>query len=124
MVNGTIIPVKARVEITVASSKHKGLLTVLLDYGCIQCLISPGVVRKLGMRLRELKSLIAFSQLDETIAGGVSATFLTEQVELKIGTHTKNICFFVVPGMTETMMLGLAWLKKWNPSIDWERNWL
>lgn len=49
MVSGTIIPVKARVEITVASSGRKGLLAVLLDSGC-----SPGVVRKLGMRLREL----------------------------------------------------------------------
>lgn len=39
----------------------------------------------------EVERAIAFSQLDETIAGGVPAMFLTEQVELKIGTHKENI---------------------------------
>lgn len=69
----------------------KGFLTALLDSGCTQCLISLGMVEKLGMRLRELKTPTDFSQLDRTVAGGVPATFLIEWVELKIGTHIEDI---------------------------------
>lgn len=25
--------------------------------------------------------------------------------------------------MTEAMILGLAWLKKWNLAVDWENKW-
>lgn len=75
IVSGTIIPMTIRVEVTVASSGCKGLLTALLDSGCTRCLVSTGVVEKLEVQLRELKKTIAFSQLDGTVMGGAWLRF-------------------------------------------------
>lgn len=41
----------------------------------------------------------------------------TEKLELRLST------FIVDPRMTEAMILELAWLKKWNPAVDWENKW-
>lgn len=70
MVSDTIIPIIARVEITVASLGCKEFLKTLLDSGCTRCLISPGMEGKLGMRLRELKTPISFPQFGGTIVRG------------------------------------------------------
>lgn len=89
LISMTIILMIVRVELMVGFSEHKGIMTALLDSGCTRCLVSPGMVEKLGMCLRQLKISIAFSQLDGTLTGGSLATFLTEPMELKIGPHRK-----------------------------------
>lgn len=35
-----------------------------------------------------------------------------------MGSHTKTLAFIMVPGMEWPLVLGLTWLKKWNPLID------
>lgn len=45
-----------------------------------------------------------------------------EPVNLKAGTLIEIINFIVAPEKTKTMVLGLAWLRKWNLSIDWDSN--
>lgn len=122
MVSGTILPMTATVVILMSSSGVRGTLTALLDSGCTRCLLSPQVVEKLGMRLRKLQRPMASSQLDRLITGGVPATCLTEPVELKAGSHTETIRFIAAPGMKEAIVLGLAWLKKWNPSGKLDSN--
>lgn len=49
------------------------------------------------------------------------ATYLTEPVELKVSTHVETIQFIIASVMTEAMVLGLLWWRKWNPSINWDR---
>lgn len=107
--------------ILVASSGVRGALTALLRLGCTRCLISPQVVEELGMRLRNLRSPMVFSQINRSITGCVPGTCLTKLVKLKSGTHVETITFIVAPRMTETMVLGLAWLKKWNPYTEGRR---
>lgn len=80
----------------------------LLDPGCTQCLVNPGVVEKLGMQLGELKRPIAFTQLAGSVARGELATFLTKPVEMRVGAHVETIQLIVTPGMTETLILGLV----------------
>lgn len=63
---------------------------------------------------------MVFSQLDGSITGGMPATFLTEPVWLKAGTHIETVIFIVFPVMTEPMVLGLAWMKKWISSVSWD----
>lgn len=64
--------------------RAQGTMTPLLDSGCTRCLVSPSVVEKLGIHLRQLKTSVAFSQLDGTLAGGAPATFVTEPVQMKM----------------------------------------
>lgn len=84
----------------------------LLDLGCTWCFRT---VKKLGLRLRKLRQPMGLSQLDGSLMGGAPATCLMELVSFRAGTHAEAICFIVVPRMTKTMVLELAWLKKWNP---------
>lgn len=55
MVNDTIIPMTARMEILVPYSGVNGTITPLLDSGCIRCIISLLTLEKLGLRLRKLR---------------------------------------------------------------------
>lgn len=41
-------------------------------------------------------------------------------VRLEMGKHWEVLRFIVVPAMTESMILGLAWLDKWGSTIWWE----
>lgn len=36
-----------------------------------------------------------------------------------MGSHTETLTFIMAPGMEWPLILGLTWLKKWNPLIDW-----
>lgn len=47
---------------------------------------------------------------------------VTEAVRLEIGYHWELILFVVAPKMTEAVILGLAWLNKWRPTISWEED--
>lgn len=117
--SGTIILMTAHIELMVASSGRKGIMTALLDYGCTMCPVSPSIAEKLRMHLRQLKTSIVFSQLDGTLAGGGPTS---KPVEMRMGPHKETINFIIAPGMDHPMVLGLAWLEKWNPSIDWRKN--
>lgn len=43
-----------------------------------------------------------------------------ELVRLQMGCHRELICFVVASKMIEVIILGLAWLDKWDPTIMWE----
>lgn len=64
---------------------------------------------------------MAFSQIDSLITDGVPVTCLIEPISIKVGTCLDTILFIVVSGLTESMVLGLAWWKKWSLLIDWDK---
>lgn len=99
-------------------------LKALLDLGCTRCLVSPALVEKFGIRLRRLKTQIAFCQLDGSVAGGIPATFTTVSLEMTMGSHSETLSFTVTPGMDRLLILGLDLLKKWNPQVDWRKGLL
>lgn len=52
----------------IQSSGHKVGLMGLLDLGYTKCLVKPALVEKLGVRLRPFNVLVAFCQLDGSVA--------------------------------------------------------
>lgn len=67
LVSHPIIPVTIPVEVVILSSGHRENLITLLNSGCTRCLVSPSMVEKLGMHLRELRVPIAFCQPDGSV---------------------------------------------------------
>lgn len=63
---------------------------------------------------------IRFEQVDGSLLGGTPATLITEPLQLEMGWHWELIHFMLVPKMTKAVILGLAWLDKWDPTIWWE----
>lgn len=48
-------------------------------------------------------------------------TFVIKPIEMRIGAHTEILSFIVAPGMEKHLVLGLAWLRKWKPYVNWRR---
>lgn len=72
---------------------------------------------KLGIKTKPLRAPIWFKQVDGSVIGGHPASEVTKELKLEMGQHWELIHFIVVPKMTESVILGLAWLDKWCPSI-------
>lgn len=70
------------------------------------------------MQLRLLKVPVAFCQLDEV--GEIPATF----AEMVMRVHIEDLGFILAPGMVRRLVIGLAWLWKWNPYVNWSRGLL
>ncbi|XP_058041925.1 uncharacterized protein LOC131199783 [Ahaetulla prasina] len=119
LVSWTRGPLDIPVNLHVPSSGNKGEMLALLDSGCTRCMISPELVEKMELKLRTLSKPIAFAQLDGSVAGGGPAHFVTEPIEMIIGDHREILNFIVAPGMDQPLLLGLSWLRKWNPHINW-----
>lgn len=115
LVSGLINPITMLIELSIPGKGRKMALTALLDSGCAQCLISRNLVEKLGPPLRNIKDPIAFCQHDGSTAGGIPASFVTKPLGLTIGSHSEILAFIVAPGMEWSLVLVLAWIKKWNP---------
>lgn len=124
LVSGPIAPVTMPIELQLPGTGQKASLRALLDSGCTRCLVSPALVEKLRIRPRRLKCPIAFCQLNGSVVGGIPAMFVTEPLEMQMGAHSETLSFIVAPGMERPLVLGLAWLKRWNPQVDWRKGLL
>lgn len=61
---------------------------------------------------------MAFCQLDGTVAGGGVIHFIIETMEMQMGNHEETLRFIMAPRMERPLLLGLAWLQKWNPYVN------
>ncbi|KAK9412177.1 hypothetical protein NXF25_003352 [Crotalus adamanteus] len=119
MVSEPIVPFTIPVTLTSPVTSESMPFQALLDTGCTRCLISKGVVQQMRIRVTRLKSPIRFEQVDGSLLGGAPTTLVTEPVRMDVGGHWEVIRFIVVPSMSEPVILGLAWLDKWTPTIWW-----
>lgn len=91
---------------------QRGRYGVLIDLGCTWCLISQVVIANLGIWMKDMPRPVRFEQVDGSLLGVAPATHVAEPVSLEMGQHWEVIWFIVVLKMTETIILGLAWLDK------------
>lgn len=81
--------------------------------------MNTATAKSLRVGICRLTDPITFEQMDGSLLGGKPVTHVTEPISLEIGTHKERIRFRVVPKITEEVVLGLAWLDKWDPTIWW-----
>lgn len=63
-----------------------------------------------------------FKQVNSSLLGGLSPSYLTEPVHLRLGNYKETIQFVVAPKMAEAMILWLSWLSMWNPAVHWGKD--
>lgn len=63
-----------------------------------------------------------FEQVDGSLRGGCAHNVPNGATETEGRKPQENIRFIVSPKMAETMILRLAWLKKWNPVVNRKSN--
>lgn len=75
--------------------------------------MSTATATSLRVRAQKLSHPMHFKQMDGSLSGGQPAIHVIERVMLEIG-RTKSS---YVPKMMEEVILGLAWLDKWGPTM-------
>lgn len=60
-----------------------------------------------------------FEQMVGSLLGGQLATHVMEPLTLEVAPHQERIRFIVLPRIMEEIVLGLAWLDNWGPTIWW-----
>lgn len=74
----------------------------------------------MGIQLRLVKVLIAFCQVNGSVAGGIQATFITEPIEMQMGTHLETLIFIVAPGKERPLVLRADLTKEMEPPHELE----
>ncbi len=94
--------------------------TALLDSGAAGNFIDSEFVGQLHLKLNPCNSSLAVEALDGRPLSKGKILRLTEPVTLHIGTlHSEEIQFYVIHSPTHPLILGLPWLRTYDPQISW-----
>ena len=109
--------VKDGILFCVAVSVAGRELIALIDSGASQCYISPDAVA-----LCELECQPAEVHLELADGSKVQATQQTLAIPCTVGNTVCQISFTVTKLLCNVdVVLGMDWLRKWNPVIDWRK---
>jgi transposase InsO family protein len=89
----------------------------LLDSGADDNFMSPECAKSLGLQLSPLASCVSLQIADGSSIPAV--THETENLTLKIGNDVTTIRFLIAE-LNHPIILGLPWLRQFNPKIDWK----
>ncbi|KAH7443388.1 hypothetical protein KP509_02G032100 [Ceratopteris richardii] len=103
-------------------SKKTLSLIALVDSGASSCFIDEGLVKKHGIPvLRKNRPVVAEVVDGRPLASG-NITMETIPLRVHLGDHDSHICFNVISSPVNMVIIGMPWLKKHNPEINWENN--
>lgn len=100
-------------RITATIIIKKILMSATIDTGASRNFITPGLVRKLGITSRKVED-----NLEVILADGTTKN-ISNAIECKVtlGNNTRQCMFFIMPGCSEDIILGLEFLRKFNASL-------
>jgi transposase InsO family protein len=96
---------------------------VLVDSGCTISCITETAATRFGLQPQRLPTVVPVRNADGTsnIAGPITlVTTARIEFETNVGTHAEVLTLAITQLGKEEVYLGYDWLRKHNPSIDWE----
>ena len=108
-------------DIGIASKSHEfHIIPTLLDSGANATFINKAVIEWLGLTLEALANPICVFNMDgsRNSAGDITHTI---NITVDFLGHREELCAEVTNLGKNSLILGYTWLKKHNPSIDWEK---
>ena len=106
------IPVKISVKNQIINT------STIIDCGTTGNFINPGLTALTNFPLQRLERPVKAYNVDGTTNSKGNITWETH-VDLRFPGHTENICLMVLNLGWKQIILGMPWLKKWNPMINW-----
>ena len=98
---------------TLHVGQHK--LKCLLDSGASHSFVAANIIRELGLKTR-------FADALEVALTENSIVCSPEVVDLPVlftCNTTQEIACCIIPSLHSPIILGMDWLRKWNPHFDW-----
>ena len=100
--------------------KEEGIVTeVLLDSGAIGLVISEEFAKKHRFRRRKLERPVYMRNVDSML-NYVGSIVDTVEVEIFFKGHKERMSIDVIEGQKWNVILGISWLARYNPEIDWK----
>lgn len=93
----------------------------MLDSGANVCLIHPRLVKDQSLPSIPKRRAIRLRTIDNS---DVRSGLITHEVHLRvfIGDHEEDLVFDVAEIGDDNLILGINWLRRHNPAVDWERS--
>lgn len=111
------------VKLTVELNGRK--FRALLDSGSSQNFISATAVRQAGLSTRKLRDSYGIRVITgKRLAEGTRVDTQTNPTFMEICGHQENIVLDVLRTAAHDVILGLPWLRKHNPIMDWSKGTL
>ena len=90
-------------------------LKCLLDSGASHSFVAANIIRELGLKMHFVDAL-------EVALTDNSVVCLREVVDLPVRfacNATQEIACRIIQSLHSPIILGMDWLRKWNPHVDW-----
>jgi predicted aspartyl protease len=107
------------VPITLAGLNRKMTVAAMIDSGASTLFISQKLVKTHEIRTRRLEQPIQLLNIDGTPNRAGQITHVAP-LQMTIGTVTEHWEFVVTDLGPEDVVLGIEWLKKMNPCVNWK----
>ena len=116
----TALPNERTLRIPVKISVNKQIIetTAIINCGTTGSFIDPGLVALAEFPLRKLDRQVKVYNMDRMTNSKGNIVWETNVV-LLFPKHRENIKLMILNLGRKQIILGMPWLKKWNPVIDW-----
>lgn len=114
-----IVPVRLGLELVAHSSGDTQGSMALLDSGAHYNYISEDLV--LSLQIPVVAKSRKYPVILADKCTKIFVEFETLPISMLMGLHQERISFDVMPTLTYPLIIGLSWLKKHNPVVDWKR---
>ena len=112
-----------RVEITLREQNHDIATAAMVDSGATGLFTSNEFVKANNLRRLRLRKPISVHNIDGTLnqAGSIEEFV---QLAITVDNHKHWVDMLITDLGGESVILGLPWLRKLNPEIDWSKGLL
>lgn len=113
---GAVCPTRMYLPFSVKNGAQSTDALIFVDSGAQANFITPELVQDLGLTPRPIPSPLTL-----TLAEGTTAGRIDSQVELDLESELLSFrCPFLITKLTVApIILGLPWLRRYNPTINW-----
>ena len=91
----------------------------LLDSGASACFLDEEFAKRQKIPLVQKSKPVHIEVIDRQSLLSGSITHETKPIEIMFKDHSSCIIFNIIKIPSNPVILGLSWLKKHNPLIDW-----
>ena len=110
---------KVHIPVLISGKKRQKEVVAMIDSGATNTFISKRFVWDNKIPTRKLQNPVLLFNIDgtENRAGRITEMAV---LRMKINDHDEQVVFSVTDIDDEDVIIGLYWLKKHNPDMDWE----